>query len=152
MKSTQATIQARVHEVLRIRLEGAGLHEIRQYASEQDPPWDVSDRQLRRYIAASDKLLARSLDEERDHVFNLHLGKRRAVYAQAMKAGDLRTALAELKDEAELLGLYSGAVSEKEVAGLATQLVGLVCRRLPPEQHAGFEAEVRAILNSLEVK
>jgi len=47
-KATNAVILQRVEEVLVIRLDGAQLHDIRRYASENS--WGVSDRQLERYI------------------------------------------------------------------------------------------------------
>ena len=43
-KATKAEILERVEEVLRVRLDGAQFHDIRQYASEKQ--WGVSDRQL----------------------------------------------------------------------------------------------------------
>src|SRR5919201_2075319 len=104
MKSTKAEVRQRVEEVLRVRLLGAELWDIRQHASEQG--WDVSDRQLYRYLAAADKLLAQTLEKDREKLLNRHLAQRRALYARAMEVGDLRTALAVAKDEADLLNLY----------------------------------------------
>lgn len=89
----------------------AQFEDIRAYAGENDPetgrPWMVSDSQLRKYIVASNKLLARDLEKDRGDVLNLQLATRRRLFAQALLTGDLRTALAVLKDEAELHGLYS---------------------------------------------
>jgi hypothetical protein len=104
MKSTKLETQQRVEEVLRIRLMGAELWDIRQHASEQG--WGVSDRQLYRYVAAADKLLAQSLERDREKLLNRHHAQRRALLARALEVSDLRTALAVVKDEAELLGLY----------------------------------------------
>jgi len=110
MKATKATIRQRVEEVMKIRLLGAEFWEIRQYAAENDPdtarPWNVSDRQLWRYVAASDRLLAKCLERDKDKLLNRHIAQRRAIYARAMEAGDWRGALAVAKDEAELLKLY----------------------------------------------
>ena len=104
MKSTQATVRQRVEEVLTIRLLGAEFTDIRQHASGQG--WDVSDRQLWRYVAQGDKLLAQTLEKDREKLFNRHVAQRRALYARAMSVSDFRTALAALKDEGHLLGLY----------------------------------------------
>jgi hypothetical protein len=106
MKSTKATVQQRVAEVLVIRLQGAELYDIRRYAAEQTPPWNVSDRQLERYAAAADALLAQTLEKDRDKLLNRHHAARRALLARALQLGDVRTALAVLRDEAELLDLY----------------------------------------------
>jgi len=91
---------------MRLRLLGAELHDIRQYASEQTPPWDVSDRQLWRYIAAGDVLLDQSLEKDRVKLMNRQIAQRRVLYARAVAVSDYRVALAILKDEAALLHLY----------------------------------------------
>src|SRR4051812_15429337 len=106
MKSDQVTVRQRVEEVMRLRLLGAELHDIRQYASEQTPPWDVSDRQLWRYIAAGDALLDKSLEKDRVKLLNRQIAQRRVLYARAVVVSDYRAALAILKDEADLLHLY----------------------------------------------
>ena len=77
--------------------------------------WNVSDRQLQRYTAEADELLAQSLEDNRDRLMAYHFAARRALYARAMAAGDLSTASRILKDEAELLNLY--ATKRTEVTG-----------------------------------
>jgi hypothetical protein len=153
MKATKATIRARVNEVLRLRIAGAQFQDIRDYANAPDRdggPWNVSDSQLRRYIAASDQLLDQTLEKKRERLFNLHVARRSALYARAVKADDWRAALQCLKDEAELLNLYPGKLSARDVAALGAQLVALACRRMPPQEHAAFADEVRAVLSTLE--
>lgn len=66
----------------------------------------LSDRQLRRYVAAADRLLVADLKHSVDEQRKRHVAKRRIIYARAMAAGNYAVALAALKDEAELLGLY----------------------------------------------
>src|SRR5262245_20941811 len=104
MKSDKVAVKKRVEEVLQLRLMGAEFLDIRQHASENG--WNVSDRQLYRYIAAGDELLDSTLDKDRRRLANRHIAQRRALYARAMSVSDYRTALAVLKDEAELLRLY----------------------------------------------
>jgi hypothetical protein len=117
MKATKATIQARVDDILRIRLDGAAFHDVRQYVAEQEAkgerPWKVpegggplSERQLWRYVGQADELLAVSLATQRKKRRRLHLGRREKVFARAMQASDLRTALAALDSMAKLEGLY----------------------------------------------
>jgi hypothetical protein len=103
-KSEHATVLLRVQEILTIRLLGAEWWDIRQYASEKK--WLVSERQLRRYVAMSDELMAQNLEKDRDKLIGRHLASRRTLFAKAMETGDLRTALAVAKDEAELQALY----------------------------------------------
>jgi hypothetical protein len=103
-KTTDAQVMQRVDEVLRIRLDGAQVHDIREYAREKG--WDVCDRQLRRYIDRADRLLTRQLEKDRDKLFARHVAQRRALYARALNAADYSVALRVLDSEAELLGLF----------------------------------------------
>jgi hypothetical protein len=51
-------------------------------------------------------MLADSCKASAKKLFRKHLAQRANVYAKALSAGDYRTALAVLKDTAELQGLY----------------------------------------------
>jgi hypothetical protein len=106
MKSSKPEVQKRVNEVFKLRLGGAELADIRDYANAPEQGWNVSDSQLRRYIKAADALCLDYFDAKAEHLLARHLLQRRQLYAHAMGAGDFRTALAVLKDEAELEGLY----------------------------------------------
>jgi hypothetical protein len=112
-KSSEATVRKRVEEVLALRLLGAEFIDVRRHAAEQK--WRVSDRQLWRYIAEGDKVLAATLQKDRDKLVNRHIAQRRALYARAMSVSDYRTALAVLEDEAELLALYPAKRIEAQV-------------------------------------
>jgi hypothetical protein len=117
MKATKAIVLRRVEEVLRIRLDGAEFWDVREYAREKEAEegsaWHLSegakplsDGQLWRYIAAADKLIAESCRASRKKLLRRHLAQRRNLYAKSVLAGDYRSALAVLRDEAELEGLY----------------------------------------------
>ena len=54
----------------------------------------------------SDQLIAESCRSSRKKLLRRHLAQRRNLYAKAVSSGDYRTALAALRDEAELLSLY----------------------------------------------
>jgi hypothetical protein len=107
MKSTKAEVAKRVSEVLKLRLGGAEFLDIREYANAPEQGWNVSDSQLRRYIQQADALCKEYFDAKAEHLLARHLLQRRQLYTHALGAGDFRTALAVLKDEAELEGLYS---------------------------------------------
>src|SRR5690349_4417564 len=100
MKSTKAEVQKRVEEILKIRLAGAEFHDILQYAAENH--WNVGERQLWTYIQKSDQRLAETLEKDRAKIFNRHVAQRRALFARTTAVADYRTALAVLKDEAQL--------------------------------------------------
>jgi hypothetical protein len=106
-KSDRITVAARVHDVLRLILAGAEFGDVRQYASEHG--WNISERQVRRYIEAAHKRFAKATRRDRTQLMGRHLMQRRALYARAIKASDLKTALQILRDEAELQGLYPAA-------------------------------------------
>jgi hypothetical protein len=116
-RANKATVQRRVEEVLRIRLDGAEFWDVREYAREKEAEtgsvWELpeggkplSDGQLWRYIGQADKLIASSCRASGKKLLRNHLAQRRNLYAKAVAAGDYRTALTIKKDEAELLGLY----------------------------------------------
>jgi hypothetical protein len=116
-KPTKAQVEARVTEILRIRLDGAEIWDVREYVREMEQqdgwPWQLaegqkrlSDSQLWRYIARADREMEATSRACRRKLRRRHLAQRRALYAKALASGDYRTALAVLKDEAELRGLY----------------------------------------------
>jgi hypothetical protein len=104
-KAPRITVTARVHTVLRLLISGAGYSEVRQYATDQN--WKLSERQLRRYMEAANRLFVEAVERNRDQLLGRHLLQRRALYARALKNGDVKTALQVLQDEAALLGLYA---------------------------------------------
>jgi hypothetical protein len=103
-RANSLTLRQRVEEVLQMRLAGLEFMDIRQHAEKEG--WNVSERQLWRYIAAGDKLLEESLEKDRLKVFNRAIAQRRALLARSMSVSDYSTAARILKDEAELLNLY----------------------------------------------
>ncbi|MCC6419522.1 MAG: hypothetical protein IT429_14915 [Gemmataceae bacterium] len=122
-KATAAEVLLRTEEILRIRLDGAEIYDVREYVREKEAeagsPWHLgprqkplSDSQLWRYIAAADRMLAENCRASRKKVVRRHLAQRRNLYGKAMVSGDLRTALGVLQDEARLLGLYPAAKHE----------------------------------------
>ena len=103
-KSIQTEVDARVAAVLAIRLDGAQFHDIVQYAAGQG--WGVSERQLWNYVKKADERLRESRERSTGRLLTLHLARRESLYARAVNAGEIGPALAVLKDQAHLLGLY----------------------------------------------
>jgi hypothetical protein len=112
MKSTKAEVLKRVEEVFKLRLGGAEFADIRDYARAPEQAWNVSNSQLWRYIQAADRRVKQRFDARAEHLLARHLLQRRQLYAHAMGAGDFRTALAVVQDEAKLEGLYPAAKTE----------------------------------------
>ena len=142
-KATNAVVLQRVEEVLAIRLDGAQLHDIRRYASENE--WGVSDRQLERYIEKADGLLVERRQRKRSRMFHLHIARRESLYARALQAADYRTALAVLQDEAKLQELY---LDERELRKVQRELKELDARlkSLPSSEGAD---RIETLLNDL---
>jgi hypothetical protein len=154
-KPTKADLLARVEEVLRVRLDGAEFWDVREYVREKEqegaPPWAVpeggkplSDGTLWRYIGRADRLIAESCRASRKKLLRRHLTQRRALFARALAAGDLRAALAALDSEARLLRLTERPSGRKGKPGDAQdQADGLV--RAAAELSGGMDAAAAAL-------
>jgi hypothetical protein len=115
-KATQAEVRLRVLEILRIMLDGAEWFDVCEFVREQEQTagsvWELKERkplsesQVWRYIQKANREIALSCRTSSKRLLRRHLAQRRNLYAKAVNAGDIRTALAVLRDEAELEGLY----------------------------------------------
>jgi hypothetical protein len=116
-KASKATVLLRLLEIVRIRLDGAKLWDVSEYVREQEQtdgsPWKLADgdkplseRQIARYVRRADDTIAVSTRERRRQSLVKQLARRDHMYAKAMNAGDVRTALAVAQDEAKLRNLY----------------------------------------------
>jgi hypothetical protein len=105
-KATKLTVAQRTEEILKLRLDGAQFHDLFQYVSTQG--WGIGKRQLRNYIRRTDTLIRLRQDKDAAAIIARHFAQRMRLYAKAVKAEDVRTALSILQDEARLRGLYPG--------------------------------------------
>jgi hypothetical protein len=117
-RAPKELVEARVLDLLRIILDGAeegwDLCEfVREKEAEAGSSWHLAEgdkplsySQIRRYAARAERLIAASCRAQGKKLLRRHLARRRNLYAKATLAGDYRAALAALRDEAELLGLY----------------------------------------------
>jgi hypothetical protein len=110
-------VEARVGEVLRLRLSGYRRWDILRFVSEQEAKagslWALAPgetpmgpRNVENYISRADKCLRESSEKKRKQARERHLAQRRFLYKRRVEANDDATALAILKDEADLQGLY----------------------------------------------
>ncbi len=116
-KSTLAEVRRRVLEVLRLRLDGADLAQICDYAAHQAPPWALSRSQLYRYIRAAERYCKRHFEKEAGTLLARHVRQRERLYARANADGDLATALRALDSAARLAGLFPAAKVQGELTG-----------------------------------
>jgi hypothetical protein len=103
-QASAVEIAQRIEEIMLIRLSGAAFHDVRNYATEKG--WQVSRAQLYRYQQQADDLIADSLEKDRPRLLDLHVARRRTLYARCVESGDWRAALAIADSEARLLGLF----------------------------------------------
>jgi len=111
--------RARVEEVLRLRLDGAQLHDVLTFANVRqpdatEPPWNLTDAQAVAYVRAADELIAARRDRDANRVAALHLAQRNTLLARAINGADYRTALACLQDMGRLEGLYTKHAQERD--------------------------------------
>jgi len=116
-KAEAAEVALRVEEVLRIRLDGAQYHDVVQYVAEKG--WALKERQVRNYIRRADDLLVERQERNRRRLLSRHIAQRDALFARAVNAADLRTALAVADSTAKLQGLFTDARDLRELARLA---------------------------------
>jgi len=96
--------QKRVQQVLRLLTAFADPSEIRRLAEAQG--WDLSDRQLRRYVSAARKQFEQAATRNRRQAFGRHLKQLEAQGQLAMKNGNQLVVLRVLHDLAKIQGLY----------------------------------------------
>jgi hypothetical protein len=128
MKASKATTRARVEDILRVLNDGATCWQMRQYVAQMEQkgesPWTIpeggkalSERQIRRYVAAADKVIAEDNRTHRAKRRRRHVAKLQSLYARCVNKGDERTARAVLHDLAELQGLHGTDTASKAPKG-----------------------------------
>ena len=127
-RATNATREARIEAIVRIKLDGAEPWDVRQFVAVSEKagegPWKMgrgrkplSDRQIRRYCALADQRIAESVRTLNPEAFRLHLARLNRLYFKAVQTGDLRTALSVLIDQAKMQGLYPTKKDNAEQSG-----------------------------------
>jgi hypothetical protein len=106
-RSTKVETEQRIEQVYKLLLGGAAFPDIREFASAPEQNWNVSDKQIRRYMTAAHERIQKYAQAKEATNFALALLRRDQLYAHAMGAGDFRTALAVDQDRCKLLGLYA---------------------------------------------
>jgi len=126
--ANKATYELRVQSIVQVILDGAETWDIFQFVAEQEDegkaPWEmgrsrkhICERQIRNYIADANKRIIESSVKHDADALRHHLSKRRNLYARAVNAGDINTALAVLRDTAALQDLYPAKKVNAEHSG-----------------------------------
>ena len=109
-KVSKQVFDRRINDITRLLVAGGEQAEVKQLATEQN--WGVTSRQIKRYINLAYRRMAKLSAREKEQLRGRHLAQRRALYARCVKNNDLRGALAAVKDEANLQGLYESCEGE----------------------------------------
>lgn len=112
-KATAAVVALRVNEVLRLRLDCAQFHDIRDYADAPERAWGVSDSQLKRYIEKADKLLVLRHKDTRRKAIARGMARLETLYARCVNAADFSNCVRILAEINKLRGLYPQPKEEK---------------------------------------
>jgi hypothetical protein len=122
--TSDAETLRRVETILRLRLDGGQLHDLRVYANDPSkeavearggPPWGVTDDELAKLINRADDLLIARTEREGKRAVALQLARRDSLYLRAINAGDYAVGLSILRDQAALLGMYPNVAELKRL-------------------------------------
>lgn len=158
-KASKAQFMLRLTEIIRIRLSGAKEWDVAEYVREQEgtegSPWrraenekPLSRRSIRRYMQKADEVIAASTKERRRQALVKHLARREEMFAKAMNAGDIRTALAVADSEAKLRRLFPAAKHEVTGKDGAPLQAALAHVELSPDERARAVAGLLARLGA----
>jgi hypothetical protein len=99
-KSTKDEIQNRVDVVYKLILDAHSSAQIVQYGSKT---WEVSERQVRDYLAEARKLIALDSELERPEWLQAAVARLLNYEREAHERGNLGIAIKALEDQAKLL-------------------------------------------------
>jgi hypothetical protein len=157
-KADKALAARRVEDLLRIRLDGAEFWNVREYVREKEKEegsaWFVaedgtalSDSQIRRYQTQADALMMASHERSRNKLFRRHLAQRRSLYARAVLTGEIRTALACLRDERTPGGEGGGEIDRKQrLAQSVAFYEAVVCSNAPMPERMRAQGRIDRLL------
>ncbi len=104
-KSIKSVVNQRIDEVMRLQIAGATYLDIRKYASEKE--WNVSPRQVQRYIRSALEQMHKVARKKQKHVLAKQLLQMGNLYAAGLRDKKIPDCLNVLKHEANLLGLHA---------------------------------------------
>lgn len=111
-KSNKAEIEERILYVLNLLLEGKKTKDICRIATGK---WNISRRQVERYITSSYKLLHKEFENILKNDLVYHMALRMHLYSISYEKGNYRTCLEIMKDLAKLQGLYDNNANSQVI-------------------------------------
>jgi len=113
-RANKAVVVDRVCTLTKELIRGSSRKDLRRIAAE----WDVSERQMERYIAAAVAELEKRAKYSLNYEFGKNAARLESLYLEAEKKGDVRTRLAVIKQICDMFGL--NAPSKTEISGSLT--------------------------------
>lgn len=151
-KSDTKTVEQRIEEIYRLLLAGATRSDIILYSStpntqaQSAPPWNVSTRQIDKYIARAYEKFAAVVERRNERLFDLHFARREDLYAKALAQGNVQAAAGVLKDLDTFLGMYPQMFTQEKVAGMLGRFMEAAGKHLPADKLSAFLVDVEAVL------
>jgi hypothetical protein len=113
-RANKAVVVDRVCTLTKELIRGSSRKDLRRIAA----GWDVSERQMERYIAAAVAELEKRAKYSLNYEFGKNAARLESLYLEAEKKGDVRTRLAVIKQICDMFGL--NAPSKTEISGSLT--------------------------------
>jgi len=146
-RSTKAEVARRVAEIFPLVCDCMTLREIRAYvAAKTDWGRDVSDSQLKRYMAQAHKKMAEAAVFSREQEFGAARRRIERIIARAAAKGDLRTMLTANRQLGELLGLP--LPSRLELSGHDGGPMALTTEMIAAQFNALIDAKAARVTNT----
>lgn len=113
-KPTNAELDRRINQVMKLIVNGVDRAGILQYTSEKTE-WNVTDRTIDDYIAKATEIIKTYSAPLREDEMGKAMLRLTNLYARNMQINDFKAALATQKEINALLGMY--APEKKELTG-----------------------------------
>lgn len=104
-KSTQAELEVRIQEMVKLVLSGLDRSAIIRYIAEKTN-WDITDRTVDKYLQSARERIAEHGALDRAYEIGKAISRLNNLYARNLQINDFKAALATQKEINALFGLY----------------------------------------------
>jgi len=111
-RANKGLVTSRVSTLYKLLVKGASRADLRQIAAK----WDISDRQIERYIAMATEEVEKRANYRRNYEMGKAMSRLDEIYVDAENAGDIRGRLGVVKQVADIVGLNAAQKQEISMA------------------------------------
>ena len=126
VKATQAEVDKRVTDVVKLIIAGAARAAILQHAATK---WEMSERQADEYIRRAKVLIQEENSADRAANHALAVARMNDIYQRTVRVQDYQRAIAAQRELNQLQGLY--APTKTEIAGEGGGPLNIIFKRDP---------------------